>query len=108
MTKTTDWRLVGFLLVDVPLGNNQDALKVAVVKFPGVPTKDDQEEADEVEARVRFGTPESRGMSRSNSLSLPNWANEIAHADSLSSGNIRFSLARAMRRRFVFCTNSKQ
>ena len=59
MTKTTDWRLVGFLLVDVPLGNNQDALKVAVVKFPGVPTKDDQDEADEVEARTRFGTPES-------------------------------------------------
>jgi len=56
-----------FLLVDVPLGNNQDALKVEVVKFPGVPTKDVQDEADEVEARTRSGTTEFRGMSRSNS-----------------------------------------
>ena len=51
-----------FLLVDVPLGNNQDALKVEVVKFPGVPTRDDKDEADEVEARTRSGTPEFTGM----------------------------------------------
>ena len=58
-----------FLLVDVPLGNNQDALKVEVVKFPGVPTKDDRDEADEVESRNRSGIHESIEMSRSNLLS---------------------------------------
>lgn len=38
-----------FLLVDVPRGNNQAPLQVEVVKFQGTPTKDDQDESQEVE-----------------------------------------------------------
>ena len=37
-----------FLLVDVPLRNGETPLKVEVVKFPGAPTKDDQDESKEV------------------------------------------------------------
>jgi hypothetical protein len=60
-----------FLLVDVTLGDNQNALKVQVVKCPHAPTKDDQDEASEVEARGGSGSPERRGMSPSGFLFMP-------------------------------------
>ena len=38
-----------FLLVDVPPGDNKTTLQVEVVKFPGPPTRDDEDESREVE-----------------------------------------------------------
>lgn len=38
-----------FLLVDVPPGEGKTPLQVEVVKFPGTPTKDDEDESKEVE-----------------------------------------------------------
>lgn len=38
-----------FLLVDVPPGDNMAPLQVEVVKFPGAPIKDDEDESKEVE-----------------------------------------------------------
>ncbi len=38
-----------FLLVDVPPGENKAPLQVEVVKFPGPPVKDDEDESNEVE-----------------------------------------------------------
>ena len=38
-----------FLLVDVPTGLGKTPLQVEVVKFPGTPTRDDEDEAKEIE-----------------------------------------------------------
>jgi hypothetical protein len=38
-----------FLLLDVPPGGDKSLLRVEVVKFPGKPIRDDQDEASEVE-----------------------------------------------------------
>ena len=51
-----------FLLVDVPPGDNQTPLQVEVVKFKGTPTKDDQDEANEAEAKAQSSLPDSRSV----------------------------------------------
>jgi len=51
--KEADGGFHHFLLVDVALGANPTPLQVEVVKFHGTPTRDDKDEADEVEAHAK-------------------------------------------------------
>jgi Calcineurin-like phosphoesterase len=51
-----------FLLVDVPPGDNQTPLQAEVVKFHGPPTKDDQDEANEAEAKAQSSLPDFRAI----------------------------------------------
>lgn len=68
--KEADGGFHHFLLVDVPTGDNQTPLPVEVVKFRDAPpSKDDQDEANEAEAKAGSRFPEFRAIPPASFLS---------------------------------------